>query len=195
MKGKLLLAAIFIFTSSTMFSQVIDEFRAFYGTADSKFLDNPKLIGGGNNDVKNFNKVGFKMVKYLDRYEKVAIDAGLTFSRADILITPSFSGTPVTTRKETFEMLSIPLNLNVTILRHLFVNAGPVIDFQSSKNTYASQSGFGYILGVGGKYYFNNVVVFLNPNFQRHAVVPFNVKSDPKKLTEFGFIIGVGLYL
>ncbi|MGB8703478.1 MAG: hypothetical protein WCD31_00465 [Gillisia sp.] len=195
MKNKLLFISVFFLFYTSVFSQAIDEFRVFYGTADSRFLDNPQLIGGGINDVKNFNKIGFKLLKYLDRYEKIGLDVGLTFSRADVLITSNFSGSPVNKRKESFEMLSIPLNLNITILRHIFANAGPVFDFQTSNNSFVSQSGVGYMLGVGGKYYFNNVLVFLNPNFQRHTVTPFNTKSDPKKLTEFGFIIGVGLYL
>ena len=71
MKSKLLFISVFFLFCTSVFSQAIDEFRAFYGTADSKFLDNPQLIGGGIIDVKNFNKIGFKLLKYLDRYEKI----------------------------------------------------------------------------------------------------------------------------
>jgi len=48
-------------------------------------------------------------------------------------------------------------------------------------------------IGFGGKYHFNNFLIYVNPNYKRHAVVPFEKEIYPEKLTEFGIQFGLGL--
>lgn len=74
----------------------------------------------------------------------------------------------------------------------LFFNDGPIIDFQKSENNTDSQFGIRYGLGIGAKYYFKNISIFINSNFKRPAVITFEKENYHQKLTEFGikFVLG-----
>ena len=54
------------------------------------------------------------------------------------------------------------------------------------------KEGFGYGIGFGGKYSFDKFLIYLNPNFKRHSVVPFEKENYHQKLTEFGIQLGIG---
>jgi len=79
--------------------------------------------------------------------------------------------------------------------RYFFVNGGPIVDFQTTENSINSQSGIGYSLGLGGKYELNKFSLFINPNFKRHAVIPFEKEMYQQKITEIGIQAGLGFRL
>jgi len=171
------------------YAQKSNEFRFYYGTSDSKLLREP-MYGGGGYQSEKFNEFGMKYLKQLS--DNFSIETGINYSKSDVKITPEFMGKPVQSRYEKLEIVSIPIYANYTFWKYLFVNGGPILDFQTSDNSTDSQSGIGYSLGIGGKYDFNKFLIFINPNFKRHSVIPFEKEIYHQKLTELGIQFGIG---
>lgn len=80
------------------------------------------------------------------------------------------------------------------LTKFLFVAAGPLLDFQLSKdNNFDKQSGLGYLVGLGGKVQKEKFSFTVFPNYKRHSVFPFENNGDAKDiLREFGVQFGVG---
>ena len=190
MTKKLVITLTLILTSLNSFSQGNNEFRLYYGASDGKLLRNTELVGTGSNDLENFTELGFTYLRKVNKH--LAIETGINYAIADLKITPAYMGEPVQTRGEEFELISIPIYANYTIWKFLFINGGPMIDFQTSETTVDSQSGIGYGLGIGGKYNLSNFIIYFNPNFKRHSVIPFEKEKHHQKLTEFGIQFGLG---
>lgn len=187
---KLLITLTIILVSHSSFSQENNEFRIYVGIANSELLRNENLDGVGNVGVENFAEFGFRYLRKINN--QLAIETGVNYERAVLIRTPHFKGEPVYTRGERFELLSIPAFINYTFWNFLFINGGPMVDFQLTETTSDSQSGIGYGLGFGGKFNFNNFSIYLNPNYKRHAVIPFDKQQYHQKLTEFGIQFGLG---
>lgn len=185
----ILIIAITILTINS-YSQNSNELRIYYGTSYAEFLENQGYLGGGGYELKNINQFGVKYLRQLstDFY----IETGVNYSKSDVKITPSFTGEPVQSRYEKLEIVSVPIFANFTFWNYLFINGGPILDFQTSDNSTDSQSGIGYSLGIGGKYNFDKLLIFVNPNFKRHSVIPFEKEKHHLKLTELGVQFGVG---
>lgn len=186
----LLVTSAIILVSLNSFSQDHNEFRVYYGTSDSELLRNEDLVGTGSSDVEQFSEFGFRYLRKIN--DHLALETGVNYAFGDLKLSPPYMGEPVQAREEKFESISIPVYANYTLWNFLFINGGPIIDFQLSDNTTDPQSGIGYGLGIGGKYSWNNFVVYLNPNFKRHAVIPFDKENYHQKLTEFGIQLGLG---
>ncbi len=122
----------------------------------------------------------------------ISIEFGLNLLKSDIEYRVMMWPEGYRISNEKLEIISIPIYANYTFWKYLFVSAGPILDFQTSENSIDSQSGIGYSLGLGTKYNFNNIAIFLNPNFKRHAVIPFEKENYHQKLTEFGIQFGLG---
>jgi len=187
---KILFTSIIILFSLNCFSQKKNELRVYYGISDSELLRNDELTGAGSTDLKSFSEFGLKYLRNINN--KLALETGFNYSNATIIIKPPFMGEQVASRKENFELISIPLYANYTLWNYFFINGGPMIDFQISDNSTDSQDGIGYSLGVGGKYSVKNFNFYLNPNFKRHALIPFDKENNHQKLTEFGIQVGIG---
>lgn len=179
---------IFIITIKS-YSQNTNEFRLYFGISDTKFL-NESMDGGAGYENEQFGEFGIKYLKQLSK--NIYIETGINYAKSDIKITPEFMGEPVQSRFEELEIISIPMYVNYTFSKYLFINGGPLLDFQTSDNSTDSQSGIGYSLGIGVKYEFSKLILFINPNFKRHAVIPFEKENNHQKLTEFGIQIGLG---
>ena len=181
--------AIFLL-SNQIFSQKPNEIRIYYGISDTEILREP-LLGGASYSSQDHNELGIRYIRQV--FDNFHLETGVNYTYSDIKITPEFMGSLVESRCEKFDIISIPIYANYTLWKYLFVNGGPIVDFQVSENSTDKQSGIGYSLGFGGKYYFKNVSVYINPNFKRHAVIPFEKEKNHQKLTEFGIQFGVGL--
>lgn len=194
MKTSKLFSALFIAMATIQaYSQNANEISIYYGISDSELLRKEEIVGAGNHEISNLNEFG---VKYLIQLKNnFSIELGMNFLKADLAIhsAPTFPLSP--TRYEKLKMISIPIAANYTLWKYLFVNAGPVLDFQTSENSIDSQSGIGYSIGFGGKYHFNNFFIYVNPNYKSHAVVPFEKEIYPEKLTEVGIQFGLGVKL
>lgn len=187
---KLLLPLLLAFFSLSAFSQTQNEVRLYFGITDSKLLRSDELIGGASYDIENSYEFGFRYL--LEVTDNLALETGLNYWQGDVLIT-SAPMPEQTTRTEALQTTSIPIFANYTFLDYFFVNGGPVMDFQGSESESVDpQAGIGVGFGLGAQYAFNNFNIYVNPNFRRYAVIPFEEEDYHQKLTSFGVQLGVG---
>ncbi len=172
------------------YSQNSNEFRIYYGFSDTELKRDVVLDGTGFHNVENSREIG---IKYLGQIKNnLRFEFGVNYLQADLIINGAPMFPQIPTRYEKLEMISIPIYANYTLWNYLFVNAGPILDFQTSENSIDSQSGIGYSIGFGGKYDFNNFLIYVNPNYKRHAVLPFEKEKYHQRLNELGIQIGLG---
>lgn len=91
------------------------------------------LDGAGSNDVENFSEFGFRYLRKIN--SNLALETGINYAIADLILSPAYMGEPVQIRGEEFELISIPIYANYTLWDFLFINGGPMIDFKLSGNT------------------------------------------------------------
>ncbi|PXY02931.1 hypothetical protein DF185_02220 [Marinifilum breve] len=190
MKAKSILILLLIVASFKCYSQNDNELRIYYGFVDSELLRNGDLAGSGGYDNNNSYEFGLKYLRKLSN--KLSLETGINFLNAKVKITPAFTGTPVNSRQEDLKLVSIPIYANYSIGKYFYINGGPILDFQSGEESFDSQSGIGYGIGIGGKYKFDNFIIYVNPNFKKHSFIPFEKENYHQKLTQFGIQIGLG---
>ncbi len=172
------------------YSQRNNQVRFYYGLVDSKFLRNKELLCSGSYENKNSNEFGFKYLRKLS--ERLSIETGINIIKSDVIVTPSFTGTPVTPVLEKLNLITIPVYANYSFGKYFYFNVGPVLDFQDGEASFESQSGIGYGLGIGAKYNLKNLFIYINPDFKRHSSIPFKKYKYHQRLTQFGIQIGIG---
>lgn len=170
-------------------SQDNHQIRMYYGFVDSKLLPNQDLVGLGDTDNHHSYEFGVTYVRKLS--QKLSLETGLLLLKARVTSTPPFMGVPVRTTAEKLSLLSIPMYVNYALGSHFYIKGGPLVDFQDGKRSFDTQSGIGYGLGIGGKYYLKDFLLFIAPHFKRHSTIPFKA-NHYQKLTQFGIEIGIG---
>ena len=190
MKTRTLITLIVTLISIQCYSQNSNEFRIYYGFIDSKLLRNAELDGGASYENENSYEFGFKYLRKISG--KLFLESGINYMSTQVKINPPPAIFPANSRTEDLKIISIPIYANYTFGNYFFVNAGPILDFQNSQKSFDSQSGIGYSIGVGGKYDLDRFSIFVNPNFKRHSLIPFEKENNHQKLTEFGIQVGLG---
>lgn len=187
---KLLFPLFLVFFSFSTFSQTQNEVRLYYGITESNLLRSEEIAGGGNSDIENSYEFGFRYLLAIT--DNLALETGLNYWRGDVVVT-SVPMAEQPRHSEELQTTSIPIFANFTFLDYFFVNGGPVMDFQgSASESLDPQAGIGVGFGLGAQYAFNNFNIYINPNFRRYAVIPFEEKDYHQKLTTFGVQLGVG---
>ncbi|MDG1195260.1 MAG: hypothetical protein P8N27_07080 [Polaribacter sp.] len=192
MKVKSILILLLIVASFKCYSQKSNQFRFYYGFADSELLRNEDLVGSASYDNSNSYEFGIKYLRKLSN--KLSIETGINVFNSEIKITLAFTGTPVNFRQEELKLVSIPIYVNYSLGKYFYINGGPIFDFQNGEESFDSQSGIGYGIGIGGKYNFDNFLIYINPNFKRHSFIPFEKENYHQKLTQIGIQMGIGYY-
>ena len=187
---KLFLTLLISIITIQSYSQNSNEFRIYYGFSDTELKRDADLDGGGSQYAENSKEFGIKYLRQLKN--NLSIEFCVNFLKSDLILNGAPMIPQIPTRYEKLEMISIPIYANYTLWKYLFVNAGPILDLQTSENSIDSQSGIGYSIGFGGKYDFNNFLIYVNPNFKRHAVIPFEKENYQQRLTELGIQFGIG---
>ncbi len=196
-KSFIITMTLICLVSIEAFSQNSFYGKIYYGISDAAMLAKEEMIGGGiiGYDPEGFREYGFLVGKELGK--KWAIEAGLNFAAADMKYrlghSNSMHSVPESSALapfERFQMTSIPVLMRYSIFPFLYVNAGPMLDIQRLGNSTYTQSGLGYLVGIGAEHYFNKVGFFVHPHFKRHATIP--LESTNYNLTEFGLQFGMG---
>ncbi len=181
-----------IFFIQTIFSQ--NRISAYYGFSDNALLRKADLCGGPSFEGEGGDLYGLNYGKEL--FKNFSLETGLEYSKNKIEITPNFyPGIDMTPREVDIEILTVPIYANYTFLKYIFVNGGALIDFELNREEYAStdnQSGIGFGIGIGGKYDFNDLTVFINPFYRSHAIIPFEKENYNQLLNEIGLKFGIG---
>ncbi len=188
---KLLLPLFLIFFSISAFSQTQNEVRLYFGITDSELLRGEDLDGASSPDIENSYEFGFRYL--LKVTDNLALETGLNYWKGDIVLNSALPRPGETSSSQELQTTSIPIFANYTFLDYFFVNGGPVMDFQRSESeSIDPQAGIGVGFGLGAQYAFNNFNIYVNPNFRRYAVIPFEEEDNHQKLTSFGVQLGVG---
>ena len=196
MKTISLLILLLTVASFQCYSQKNNQFRLYFGFVDSQLLRNIDLEGDASYENKNSYELGFKYLRKLSG--KLSLETGINVFKSDIKITPIFTGTPVNSKIVKLKLVSIPIYANYSFGKYFYINGGPILDFDIGYGgtSYDPQTGIGYGLGIGVKYNFDKLFIYINPNFKRHSsIFSFQQDNYHQRLTQFGIQIGVGFDL
>ena len=183
MQFKFLLIA-FVFFGFRSFSQSKNNISLVYGY-NGNAIDIHNTIGDYGYKDKTGQSFGLSYTRNFN--ELFSIETGLLYStnKAELVtIGPAgqrYSGE--------IHMLSVPVLARLTFLKYLYGEGGLIIDHQTnykSDGIVDSQSGVGLEIGVGGKYNFGPVSVFVNPYYTDHK---FGGRNN---LMESGVRLGLG---
>ena len=189
---KITLSLIFLLMATNVAcnAQNKNQFRIYYGLAHSDLLRNEELVGAGSYENENTYEFGFTYLRYLSK--KLSLETGIGFFNADVKNTPPYMGMTISSTQEKLQLVSIPLYATYAIGKYFFINGGAMLDFHSKEQSFDSQYGIGFGFGVGWEYSFDNYTISINPNFKRHASIPFEKEKHHQRLTEMGVQISLG---
>jgi hypothetical protein len=190
MKTKTVFSIVTILMLSLQaFSQQANEINLYYGTSNAE-LFRKALDGGAGYNVKSFNEFGIRYMHRISDY--LFLETGLNYSKSIVEITPEYMGFPVQSYNETMEIVSVPIYVNYTFWKYMFLDGGFIIDAHISDNNFDSQNGIGFGIGIGAKYDFKNIVIYISPNIKTHAILPFSLENHHQRLLESGIQMGIG---
>jgi hypothetical protein len=186
MKTKLILLAL-ILLSTRAYCQTKNSLSILYGTAGNAILA-PTGVDG-----KGATLYGFNYQRNLTKL--FSIETGLEYSINNVLWDYEDAYNPhFIPQKGNVRMLSVPVYADFTFFKYLFADAGLIADFETNYHSNAlvdNQSGIGFGLGIGGKYSFKKMTVFVNPFLQLHSLISFYNESHDS-LSDAGIKFGIG---
>ena len=187
------LILICMFSVHNIWGQNTNTISLNYGFGGNRMLVN------GFNKEKGFSNDGMYSIEI--HYQKnisevIALKTGLSYSRNSILVAAGYHPYQPENRESSWDikLLSLPIFINYQPLDYLFIEAGPIVDFQyeiwDSQPT-DTQSGIGLGLGIGGIYAYRNFCFTLSPFANYHAMIQFE-PYDRDRLVEIGLKFGIG---
>lgn len=197
MKNALLLSFILLISLSVTAQSTL-EVRGYFGFSGALANRKVDLEGGGSVEIQNFKELGILVSKGLGR--DFRINTGVNYSYSTVknsFLMCNNSQCITVTDENDFQMLSIPIYAQYALGKYFYAAAGPILDFQLSEgHNFSDQSGFGYLIGLGGKIDKEKFSFSIFPHYKRHSVIPFDNSPKYKHvLQEFGLQFGVGYKL
>jgi len=189
MKSKLLLLSLLLLSASAYCQS--NSISVVYGVGTNTIGN--AGIGAAGYAGKGETLYGLNYTRNLSK--SFSIETGLEYSTNNVLwdyedaYDPTFKP-----QKASIRIVSVPVYVNFTFLKYLFADAGVMADFETnyhSDSITPNESGIGLGLGIGGKYNFKRVTVFVNPFLQTHAIIAFQDKGGGT-LSDTGVKFGIG---
>jgi hypothetical protein len=185
MKFKFILIACLL-TSIHAFSQSKNNISFVFG-ASSCDVNIHGAIGDYGYVKQNGVTNGLSYIRTLNK--SFSLEVGVLYSDDKVRLS-TIQGGGEQFDNQNLHLWSFPVMVRYTFLKYAFLQGGTYFDFQSNYGSNTSnlqkQSGVGLELGLGGKYNFGPVGVFINPYFVNHAFYASN------NLVELGVKAGVG---
>ncbi|MFT2010469.1 outer membrane beta-barrel protein [Pontibacter sp. 13R65] len=154
-----------------------------------------QLEGAGSYSGGGFYGFGLSYLKPLNNW--LDVEAGVNYQEYRIKSASAFDpdrGRSIT--KSNLHLVSIPLTVRANFLKHFFVNAGAVAEFETSTSSIDDQSGIGAMAGIGVKFNFTpKISAFVNPMLQQHAIIPFRPVDYQQRMLDAGVRLGIGMKL
>jgi len=119
-----------------------------------------------------------------------SLETGLLFANDKIQLNSDLPGIYQGSHFGEVKIVSIPVYAKFTFLKHLYADGGLLYDNETSdpnNSVVGDQTGLGAELGIGGKYSFGPVTLFVNPYW--HA---YNITRTQNNLVEIGVKFGLG---
>jgi hypothetical protein len=173
MRNLFIFAVAFLFHLHS-FAQNPNTLFLTYALSNPEPVYNRSLDGGAGYRAVASNSFGLRY--YAKSSKIVTLETGVDYSqfhfKLDYVDNPN---TVIPDKQQTAKLISIPVYAHLTFLKYLFINGGVLIDTEiKHKNNIDKQSGLGFGLGVGLKYHYNKINIFINPFLERHAFLGFN---------------------
>ena len=151
------------------------------------------LDGGPSYNGKGFYSLGISYIKPLGSY--IDFETGIAYSRHTVTIIPNLPPDHEQTPKtEKISLLNIPVTARINFLNYLYINGGLILGTEINfSDNIDSQNGIGVLLGLGGRYCFDNRLgAFVNLYQQFHSLLSFGAGGNDYRwrLMDGGLRIG-----
>lgn len=188
-----LLLLLFLLSAVSNAQMQSERFGAYYRFAnENDLLRSDELIGGPGYRGNGSFAIGIDYEKKLAG--SLYFVTGLEYSRNDIRVTPAPNPEiDWYERQADIHLLSVPLYGKLFFLRYLYLQAGPLIDFQLNKpdQSMDDQTGIGAGFELGASLPVKKLEIVFGPFCKSHALVPFNRERHQQHLWESGFTAGL----
>lgn len=182
-----------------LFAQSNLDVKGYFGMSGTQLARKADIVGIGGVEMNKLNEFGILLSNRFS--EKFSLSGGVGYSFSEVSFQappcPNCSDGLIVGRISDFKMLSFPIYAEYALGKYFFVAAGPIIDLElSNEETYSSQSGVGYLIGLGGRWSTEKFSFSIFPNYKRHGMIPFDNSSKFKHvLQELGVQAGVSYRL
>jgi len=191
MKRILILAAV-LFLSEQAFSQFNNTISVVYGTASNEYNINGAIgdFGYTGEGSRSFG-IGYEhtFTKWL------TLQTGVMSADDKLLFSYIVGGKGTFYENEEIKLITVPVIARINFLRYLFVDGGLLFDFQTNtpevSNT-QKQTGVGFEIGLGARYSWKHLSIFINPYAQYHAVDTYRHTVNTFNLYDGGYKFGLG---
>lgn len=192
MTKKICLSVICICLATFAFTQTKARLSLFYSPYHSEVIVKDGLLSDSGHTGKNGNLFELRYSHPVNAY--LSLETGIQYS-ANKIETEYFPDGITHYMESEIKLISVPVYANFTFLKYFYVEAGPTLDFEVQHKQGApvqNQDGVGLAAGVGGKYTFKRITVFVNPFLQSHLLVSFTNDKIYERLWQSGLKFGVG---
>jgi hypothetical protein len=191
MKLKLILVLLFFATQA--YSQTKNTLAVLYAPGSGN-INIHGAIGDFGYVEKPSKSFGLGYIRQINK--TLSLETGLRYSQTDIEESVISYGGSGLRLHDQLNMVSIPLLAKLTFLKYLYIDMGFDIDFQtnySSASVAPSQSGVGLEAGIGAKYSYKSVILFVSPYLQHHSITRFGSNNGQNfELMSTGVKFGLG---
>ena len=192
MTKKICISVICIVWSFLAIAQAKARLSLFYSPYHSEVIVKNGLLSDSGHTGKNGNLLELRYSHPVN--SRFSLETGLQYS-GNKVETEYFPDGITHYMESEIKLISVPIYANLTFLKYFYVEAGPTLDFEVQHTQSApvqSQGGIGLAAGIGGKYTFKRISVFINPFVQRHLLVSFSNDKIYERLWQSGLKFGVG---
>lgn len=180
----------FLLISSGLFAQEKHSFGIHYSYGWNEMYQ-PEMLGAASHTGDGSRQWGFDYS--FGFTEKTRIITGFSFNRSFFTTLPAPVNPPETPYKTEIGFLTIPVGISYDFSKYFYVTGSLLMDVQFAKTKNSSiddQSGIGLAAGIGGKYQFNRLIVFVQPQLQLHSAISFNQSWKHERIFETGIKAG-----
>lgn len=188
------LIILFTFVIASHFSHSQNHSIGFsYGHIYSGWTtDYADLVGASSHHF--INGAQFNLIHKYQLSKSLNIISGLQFQQASMQSQNGSTTGELQTWNYQVDNVNIPILANFTFLKYLFVEGGPMLNFQiNEEDTYGieDQSGIGFSLGLGAHYDLGKFNVFIKTHGQMQALIPFSKEKYHNRLITNSLSFGV----
>ncbi|MDV7392810.1 hypothetical protein RZS08_15685, partial [Arthrospira platensis SPKY1] len=151
-----------------------------------------RLEGAASYNSDHFQTLGLNYLYPVNDW--LEAEAGIEYSWHSIMIQPNLPPhIEVSSRKESFALVQLPITLRVNFWKYFFVNGGLFVGIDGTAiSPVDSQTGIGALAGMAVKYDFDNgLSVFVNPYAKMHVLIPIQPEKYHQRLLENGVRLGI----
>ncbi len=193
MKKTFLFLAIFVLCASSLFAQFKHQVSVQTGIYNVQIERFASLEGAASYDHQNSFSLG---LGYQCNF-KSQFSIRIEFNWQNSLLTANNRSATGSLNRQNIEVetINIPILLSYHFNRFFFIDAGPVINFESRnhpENYLDPQNGIGFSVGAGFQYNFYGFSLFAKPNLQMLTLLPFKAENYHERLLSAGFVFGLG---